>query len=119
MTGVGGFLAQVETGGLDLRVLGPTGALLFLFAYLMFRGMGRADRRADDAARTVLAAAAAERDRARQDEREADDRWEAERGARMADQREFLAELQIRNELVAQLRAENDMLRRGLPPSTL
>jgi hypothetical protein len=113
----GGLMAQEVPGGLDLRVLGPTGALLFMFAYLMFRGMGRADKRADDAAATVLAAAASERDRARDDEREADTRWEAERAARMADQREFLADLQARNETIAQLRAEVEMLRRTLPPT--
>lgn len=116
MTWAGGLLAQEVPGGLDLRVLGPTGALLFMFAYLMFRGMGRADRRADDAARTVLDAAADERDRAREDEREADRRWAAERAARMTDQREFLRDLQARNETIARLRAENEMLRRSIPP---
>jgi hypothetical protein len=106
------MLAQ-EVGGfpLDTKVVGTAGGLLAFFAYLMFRGMGRAERRVDNAAESVVAAAAAERDRALIDEQRAMDRWEASETARMEQQAEFLRNLDAKNREMAELRVENQLLR--------
>lgn len=124
MIGLAGWawlVAQVDGFPIDTRVLATATGLLAFFGYLMFRAMGRADRRVDDASATVVGAASAERDRALDGERKAEQRWQELQVTMMEMQRDYLASLDVKNRENAELRAENSLLRQqlGLPPRNM
>lgn len=80
--------------------------LLAFFAWLMYRGMSRADRRVDEASVRVVAAAEKERDRAYQREKEAENRWVNERAERLEERAKYERILRDRERTIGELRAE-------------
>lgn len=110
---IAGLLLGQEAPGIpfDGKVLATATGLLAFFALLMYRSMGRAEKRVDTAAETVVAAAAAERDRALSAEQRVQELWQQEREKVAA----LRAQLDVRDRRIAQMETEVRMLQRMLP----
>lgn len=117
------LLAQESSLPFNNAVLGTAGGCLAFFGWLMYRGMGRAERRVDSAAELVVKAADARAADAYRREQEANERageaegrWENERARAAADQAKYERLLRERDREILSLRADLEAERRGKTP---